>query len=334
MTTKSSRTANESGQAEIAQLHKQVDAVYKWLHQKIAECDRLHTDIAGLLDELTEERQQRIEANADLLAMVLALGLDADDMDDLPQKAAEHEAEGSAACQARDEKCRALQWNYDEAMLQYDMAQKRACEAEEKLARGAQTHAQLLTEADRLAPFFKWSVGGDGTPLFTWPLPNVWLGVSVENQAAADERIPLLVQVPAAVKFVSCEPLLGEVKLTDDVGTWFSGEYASFGGYHGIDWLIVGGESGPGARPMHPDWARGLRDQCQQAGVPFFMKQWGRWVDYHNAPAETRCLIDEGKYYDGYAGFPDQWNVFAVGKKAAGRLLDGREWNEMPEVDR
>lgn len=98
-------------------------------------------------------------------------------------------------------------------------------------------------------------------------LPNVWLGVSVENQQTADERIPLLLQTPAAVRFLSCEPLLGPVDLREYVPTMRNE------GYVCVDWVICGGESGPKARPMHPDWARGLRDQCQAANVPFFMKQ-------------------------------------------------------------
>jgi protein gp37 len=94
--------------------------------------------------------------------------------------------------------------------------------------------------------------------LFIWPLPNVWLGVSAENLRAADERIPLLLRAPAAVRFVSIEPMLGPVDLT----RWFSR----------LDWVICGGKTGRGARPMHPDWARSLRDECAAAGVPFFFK--------------------------------------------------------------
>lgn len=125
----------------------------------------------------------------------------------------------------------------------------------------------------------------------SWPLPNVWLGVSIEDQARADERIPDLLATPAAVRWLSCEPLLGPVDLSE----WMICPNArdglsmdpSTGGYEcctqcdftGIglcpDWVVVGGESGPGARPMHPDWARSLRDQCAAAGVPFFFKQWG-----------------------------------------------------------
>lgn len=120
-----------------------------------------------------------------------------------------------------------------------------------------------------------------------WPLANVWLGVSVEDQAAADTRIPVLLATPAAKRFLSCEPLLGPMQLGNidcqRLGLGFYWINALTGAHDDmtrpcapvpkLDWVIVGGESGPGARPMHPDWARSLRDQCAAAGVPFFMKQ-------------------------------------------------------------
>lgn len=149
-----------------------------------------------------------------------------------------------------------------------------------------------------------------------WPLPNVWLGVSVENQAAADERIPFLLEAPAAVRFVSVEPLLGPVSFEKP----HLGHKEDAGDIH---WVIVGGESGPNARPMHPDWARTVRDRCVAAGVPFFFKQWGEWCpsdEEHLAP----LLSGTDAIYDA----PD--TPRRVGKKSAGRLLDGREWNEMP----
>ena len=115
-----------------------------------------------------------------------------------------------------------------------------------------------------------------------WPLLNVWLGVSVENQQWADIRVPALLDTPAAVRWLSCEPLLGPVDLTSCNGVnaleqdWIGGPGAGSGAPHPfVDWVVVGGESGPGARPMHPDWARSLRDQCTAADVPFFMKQAG-----------------------------------------------------------
>ncbi len=152
------------------------------------------------------------------------------------------------------------------------------------------------------------------------PLPKVWLGVSVEDQTRADERIPHLLNTPAAVRFVSCEPLLGPVDLTDirylHVGRRFSRSALHTLDTPPLDWVIVGGESGPDARPMHPKWARSLRDQCAASGIPFFMKQWGEWVP----------LADE--HWDHCVGF-DRSIVFEgqkmvrVGKKAAGRALDG-----------
>jgi protein gp37 len=106
-------------------------------------------------------------------------------------------------------------------------------------------------------------------------LPNVWLGVTAENQTRAEERIPILLQTPAAKRFVSCEPLLGPIDLSAYIGTAFDGmstnrEYQ----YNaGLDWIITGAETGPGARPMDPAWARDIRDQCKDANVPFFFKQ-------------------------------------------------------------
>lgn len=143
---------------------------------------------------------------------------------------------------------------------------------------------------------------------------NVWLGTSVEDQRRADERIPALLELPAAVHFLSCEPLLGPV----NIEAWNApGD---------LDWVIVGGESGPKARPMHPEWARSLRDQCFEAGIAFFFKQWGAWV-----PEDT--LIASG-YDGGYHGLtlPSGETLArpTEGKKAAGRLLDGQEWSEWP----
>lgn len=165
-------------------------------------------------------------------------------------------------------------------------------------------------------------------------LSNVLVGVSVEDQARADERIPLLLQTPVGVRFVSCEPLLGPVRMDrlsrpdrNGDGVWFDNPMTGFkahgagGGYgNKLDWVICGGESGPGARPMHPDWARSLRDQCQASGTSFFFKQWGEWW-----PAGRRIM--ENKQMVGMDGEA----FYKIGKKAAGRLLDGREWREMPD---
>ena len=199
----------------------------------------------------------------------------------------------------------------------------------------------LTKRADRMADILsQWDDGHDPISWPEWPLPNIWLGVSVENQKTADERIPLLMQTAAAVRFVSCEPLLGPLDFwkfatrEETFGSMFDhrGSYGFYPGlpkepvkYHeGIDWVIVGGESGSNARPMHPDWARSIRDQCVDAGVPFFFKQWGEWVPFEQVefdPAKERTGIQIGNQ-----------GMTKIGKKKAGRLLDGREWNEFPEV--
>lgn len=204
----------------------------------------------------------------------------------------------------------------------------------------------------------------EGFHYLDWPLPNVRLGVSVENQDEADKRAPVLLQTPAAGRWLSCEPLLGPLDLTDinpardetpDHLDALRGivrtSYPTKPTEAKLDWVIVGGESGPGARPMHPDWARSLRDQCQRAGVPFFFKQWGEYV-----PLESYSDFQGNLYYndkwvrpgvyrehcfteDWYAYGPDDGKmtvttakVLRVGKKEAGRLLDGREWNDFPST--
>lgn len=180
-----------------------------------------------------------------------------------------------------------------------------------------------------------------------WPLRNVWLGVSAERQQEADERIPHLLATPAAVRFVSAEPLIGPIDfyktsatMPIDAHPWRNGPILQ-----GIDWIIVGGESGKDARPMHPDWAREIRDQCADAGVAFFFKQWGEW----EPATEDRGHHDHGMstsgakwvHRDGLVNGPswhradlkDQTHPFAmirVGKSRAGRLLDGIEHNTMP----
>jgi len=149
-------------------------------------------------------------------------------------------------------------------------------------------------------------------PGLTYDLPNVWLGVSVESPAYYS-RIRHLQRTPAAVRFLSCEPLLAPL---EDLSL------------DGIGWVIVGGESGPGARPMHPSWARDIRDQCQRAGVPYFLKQWGEWgpVDpLEWDSSRDRLLAWSGADDPNGGGF-----VRRYGKHAAGRVLDGRTWDEMP----
>ncbi len=205
----------------------------------------------------------------------------------------------------------------------------------------------------------------------TWVLPNVWLGVSVEDQQRADERVPDLLATPTGIHWLSCEPLLGPVDLTrvkrfrdgtadkefinavggrmwtDQTGlpnpdpSWaYPGRRFSEG--RGLDWIVIGGESGKGARPMHPAWARSLRDQCAEAGVPMFFKQFGSWrpSELCNLDCSARDILiydETSKVWreaqdDG--GWIGNQAMCRVSKKRAGRLLDGVEHNGMPEVRR
>lgn len=186
-----------------------------------------------------------------------------------------------------------------------------------------------------------------------WPIPNVWLGVTVEDQQRADERIPLLLKCPAALRYVSYEPALGPV----DFERWMFANDACDDGAKTpsgrIGWLIVGGESGKGARPMHPSYARQARDQCAEAGVPFFFKQWSEWTLYEHLRSTVGSIRTGREQYFwrpvGAGGmFDESYKAIAqgrpideaengriwirVGKKAAGRLLDGKLHDAMPEV--
>ena len=180
---------------------------------------------------------------------------------------------------------------------------------------------------------------------------HLWLGVTAENQQRADERIPILLQTPAAVRFVSVEPILGALDLSEWFGLYrvSDGKWAPKVGSRwkdSPDWIIVGGETGPGARPMHPDWVRSLRDQCQAAGVPFLFKQWGEWRPLESADS---CPLDKvGYWYQGWRPFsplysvgghsftigisPWEAHMARVGRRTAGRILDGRIWDEYPGV--
>lgn len=178
---------------------------------------------------------------------------------------------------------------------------------------------------------------------------NVWIGASVENQEQADKRIPELMAIPAAVHFLSAEPLLGPIELPYRM-EWMSNDdwagnappHVTLGDGHEpdsrIDWVIVGGESGHGARPMNPDWVRSLRDQCQVAGVPFHFKQWGEYgvgtIEDAPHPYSGQVANIPGYGSVGLSRAAQVWpNGEAsarIGKKRAGRLLDGREWNEFP----
>lgn len=144
---------------------------------------------------------------------------------------------------------------------------------------------------------------------------NVWIGTSVENQEMANKRIPELLEIPAKVRFLSMEPLLGSVDLTIGLG---GADGTGLGGYglrSAIDWVIVGGESGHHDRETYPEWVRAIRDQCQAAGVPFFFKQWG---DAKPDVLEVRAWERAGRNFSA---------------KKGGRILDGREWSEFPVVE-
>lgn len=179
---------------------------------------------------------------------------------------------------------------------------------------------------------------------------NVWLGVSITSQAEADRDIPKLLAVPAATRFLSMEPLLGPVELglcdcdhgsvpaPQNTGGLTCPKCNGTGGCL-VDWVIVGGESGPNARPMHPDWARDLRNQCLAVGVPFLFKQWGEWCPrgpeswgYPSIDGVPRFrMTDAGHNGQDLSsdGGNDVW-MNRAGKKVAGRLLDGRTWDEVP----
>ncbi|ARQ46111.1 DUF5131 family protein [Oxalobacter formigenes] len=184
----------------------------------------------------------------------------------------------------------------------------------------------------------------DQTKYFDGPHPRIWAGVTVENQEMADKRIPLLLATPAAKRFISMEPLIGSVDIVHAFDWPAPGVC--------IDWVIVGGESGQNARPMHPDWVRTVRDQCAIAHVPFMFKQWGEWCprsDCVHKFEDGSCLADldpsckkwpyvvrltargnDGSRLENSCDGDDTY-MQKVGKKIAGRLLDGRTWDEVPE---
>ena len=205
----------------------------------------------------------------------------------------------------------------------------------------------IVAAANRLVEGGDWA--GDTVANAEWPLPNVWKGVSVEDQRRADERVPILLDTPAAIRWISAEPLLGPVRLDKIGGTtclahagaccgdrpWTDAlrgiqACSRAGAYsfpmrdqmpRGLDWVVAGGESGPGARPANPQWFRDLRDQCAAAGVPYLHKQNGEWVSVSE-------VAGDGPHHR----FADGRTVRRIGKKAAGRLLDGVIHDGYPEA--
>jgi protein gp37 len=188
----------------------------------------------------------------------------------------------------------------------FGRGQLRVAEAAKVLSKATTPYtlpSEAVFDARRVARGEPWAI-------HAWPLPNLGLGVSAENRAHLD-RIEELRQTPAAMRFLSLEPLL------EDLGTL---------DLAGIDQVIVGGESGLGARPMVPEWPRAIRDQCIAAGVPYFHKQNGGWS---TVPTET--VTNRTKYEDVPVGDGTHHRMFPVGKRAAGRLLDGRTWDQRPK---
>jgi len=162
-----------------------------------------------------------------------------------------------------------------------------------------------------------------------WPWPNVWIGATICNQEEADRDVPKLLALPAAVRFVSIEPMLGAINIKRSYLDGMS-EGESFRDSTGkehkrisygpkLDWAICGGESGKDARPMHPDWPRSLRDQCASAGTSFFFKQWGEWLPDSQNPT---------------VGGLNPWHAIKVGTKAAGNALDGKTWMQFPDEEK
>lgn len=171
----------------------------------------------------------------------------------------------------------------------------------------------------------------------TWPLPNAWVGVTVENQETAAERLPYLLTAPAAVRWVSAEPLLGEV----DFSLALTARVVDGVSVAALDWVVCGGESGDKARPLDSRWVRKLRDQCRAAGVPFLFKQWGTWAParYAELPSRKGVLVwnledpalaiaDWGEPID----FGDGYGAVYAGRLDTGRLLDGELLEAYPDV--
>ena len=244
------------------------------------------------------------------------------------------------------------------AQHQFQVLTKRSARMREYLADASRLH-RVIDAAFDITTEFDLDIllcGPWGSPpddlkgrrvdLGAWPLANVWAGVTAEDQTRADERIPDLLATPAALRFVSIEPMLGAVDLKNitpadkyelDALSGFDFDQSSVGPR--LDWVIVGGESGPGARPLHPDWARGLRDQCKAAGTPFFFKQFGAWSGQRlrTTKADMCVVLPDGttltknRMLD-HPEIDDAEIMMRVGKRSAGHLLDDTEHHEFPKV--
>lgn len=183
-----------------------------------------------------------------------------------------------------------------------------------------------------------WNEVNRPLPHSVWPLPNLWLGATVCNQEEADTKILELLDIPANKRFISVEPMLGPVNLWRffPAGSCPEPPQISLGlervslnpDYeNGLHWVICGGETGTDARPMNPEWAKSLRDQCLSAHVPFFFKSYGEWYD----DVDQFAYMPEPEEHIFRRGTPSHISVYRIGKKRAGRLLDGVEYSQLPE---
>jgi protein gp37 len=220
--------------------------------------------------------------------------------------------------------------------------------------RGRHTFLILTKRPKRMRMWFHLAQGrepGWFSPSGQLDLWETYLGLTVCNQAEADEKIPIFLQVPGK-KFLSLEPLLGPINITPYINRKIHSIFCrealpspATGVVLGdqpcrcswIDAVVLGGETGPGARPMHPDWVRGVRDQCQAAEVPFFFKQWGEWLppeqsDDMSLDGKTGCFDEEVGFFESRYIKRDQQTMIRVGKKLAGRILDGRTHDDLPWV--
>jgi protein gp37 len=203
----------------------------------------------------------------------------------------------------------------------------------------------LTKRPEKMLELFKsWATGAWNNRL----PENFWLGVSVEDQKTLDERARLLLQIPAAHRWVSIEPMLGKITIPEvsyrRIGPVCS-SCTGAGHYHdnfntpcpdcegtgrnptALDWIVLGGETGPGARSMHPDWVRSVRDQCQEAGVPFFFKSWGEWLRAGSCGGGAENYAKMSKKLMA----TDDENLFErIGHKFTGHLIDGKEWRQLP----
>ena len=187
----------------------------------------------------------------------------------------------------------------------------------------------LTKRPERILEFIQWKK--KQLMQITWmPSDNVWIGVSVEDQKTANERIPILLKIPSTIRFLSCEPLLGDINIADATKTSVIAKGFSYLNFQTIDWVIVGGESGKNARPMHPDWAISIKNQCKAANVPFFFKQWGEWGKIKPGQIGKPYFPNKlASVDDGNKNFVE---MVKYGKHNTGNELHGNIYQEFPKV--